>query len=137
MRQAFLECHVIAEFGELLNLASACGGSDDVRYGVFGPETRLMADLDVATGDLVWVFVRLTTGETICAQTPWSPDVWLQLACHGIQSADCPMEIWMGGARFFRQENVAKVAASFSDERRHHVECNPGSITERGFKLPA
>lgn len=132
-----IEYQVLDDFGMLLVVAAMCGGSDDVRYGRHGPETRYVAELEPKAGEMIWIFIHLPGDGRIGAQVEWQEGLWTIMASHGIQAADCPFEVWNGSPRFFRTENLANPALPFEQALRLHVSANPDTVRTAEFRVPA
>lgn len=108
---------VINDLVLFLAVSASCGGSDDVRYGRANPETRFFEELRLRPDEPFFVFVTLPRGDRIATRLEWADADWLwtTLASYGIQSADCPTEIWTGSARIARRRNVLREPLVFED----------------------
>jgi hypothetical protein len=131
-----IEYTVLSDFGMLLVVAAMCGGSDNVRYGRHGPETWYAAELQPGTNETIWIFVHIPGDGRIAAQVQWHDRLWSELAAHGIQTADCPMEIWVGSARFFRKKNIPAELLTLEAALAAHVDAKSGTAHAVEFEAP-
>lgn len=118
--------YTVLPFEQLLVVAALCGGSESVRYGRLKPETQFVAELQLRHGEQIWLFVH-PPGGRLAARVSWRDDLWTILSSHGIQTADCPTEIWAGSARFFRTENIPEQLLSFEVALTHDIAANPNT----------
>ena len=126
---------VFDDIAELASVATLCGGSDNVRYGHERPETAFVSTLELRPGDNVCLFVHCPGGQ-LATQTEWSEDLWGYLANHGIQTADCPTDVWNGPARFSRKENIPDEPMTFDQAIAAHFSANPGTMKTAEFTTP-
>lgn len=127
--------YVFDDIAELAAVAALCGGSDKVKYGHERPETAFVSTLELRPGDKVCVFVHCHGGQ-LATQTEWSEDLWTFLASNGIQTADCPPEVWMGSSRFFRGKNIPNEPMTFDQAIAAHFSANPGTMKTTEFSTP-
>jgi hypothetical protein len=128
-----IEYRVIEDIAQLASVAALCGGSDNVRYGRAWPEKLFVAELDLRPGDKIWIFVHFPGDGRLTAQVEWHEGLWTLMASNGIQPADCPIDVWAGPPRWFRQENIPSEPLTFEQALAQHIEANPGSVHTADF----
>ncbi len=130
-----IEYRVFAKLKALLIVAAACGGSDHVRYGRHGPEKRYVAELELRRDETIWIFVHIPGDGRIAARVLWREDVWALMASYGVQTEDCPTEIWAGSARFFRKENIPRELLTLEQALAAHESACPGTVHSAEFEV--
>lgn len=128
-----IEYIVFQKLWHLAKVVAWCGGSDNVRYGREGPETRFVAELGLQPGDSVWIFVKVQGEHRVAVQIRWDDLAWPSMAMYGIQPADCPPDVWSGTAAPLRERNIPAEWLMFERALAQHIKVHPGTTTTQDF----